>query len=394
MPSKRSGKESPDGRFGILSPDKALELLEPARLTQARHAIGITKRELANRLQISPAAIGQYEAGTIKPRLEQLVRLADILQVPVGFFAAGRPRAGLDASMAHFRSLRSTRRFEREQAVTFVEQVWELAYELSRYVRLPRLDLPGWEDGAGGEPLGTDSLNLEATRDPVVAARMLRQRWQLAERPIPHLVRTLESRGIIVVTLNLPDSGRIDAFSTSRPPRPVIVLTCDKDDVYRHRFSAAHELGHLVLHSDALPGDVQHEREANMFAAEFLSPAHRLAVQLPKRLDFGAFLRLQDEWGISVEALLYRSQELGVLSEASHRRGRIRLHELRASGAVPSAPIRNFGGECPVMLSRAFAMASQEGIGMGRLSERLALPAARIRELLGEIDQRPELRLV
>jgi hypothetical protein len=34
------------------------------------------------------------------------------------------------------------------------------------------------------------------------------------------------------------------------------VLTPDRaDDVYRHRFTAAHELGHLLLHSDTAPGD-------------------------------------------------------------------------------------------------------------------------------------------
>lgn len=394
MPSTESGKEPPDRPAGTLLAGRALELLDPARLTQARRALGITKRELASRLQVSPAAIGQYEAGTIKPRVEQLARLADLLQVPVGFFAGGRPRAGLDASMAHFRSLRSTRRYEREQAVTFVEQVWELAYALSYYVRLPRLDLPGWDDGAGGEPFVGDAPAQGYGSDPVAAAQLLRRRWQLGDRSIPHLVRTLESRGVIVAMLSLEGCGRIDAFSISRTPRPVVVLTQDKDDVYRHRFNAAHELGHLVLHTDALPGDVQHEREANAFAAEFLSPAHRLVTQLPARPDFGALLRLQGEWGISIESLLYRSQELGVLSEASHRRGRIRLHELRASGTVAVAPINQFGGERPVLLARAFELASEQGLTMSLLSDMLALPAHRIRELLGEVNLRPELRLV
>jgi Zn-dependent peptidase ImmA (M78 family)/transcriptional regulator with XRE-family HTH domain len=384
----------PDRLPGTFTADRAHELLDPARLTQARHALGITKRELATRLQVSPAAIGQYEAGTIKPRVEQLIRLADLLQVPVGFFAGGRPRAGLDASMAHFRSLRATRRYEREQAVTFVGQVWELAYALSRYVRLPRLDLPGWDDGAGGEPFVSDSPAASGDNDPIAAAQRLRQRWQLGDRPIAHLVRTLESRGVIVAMLSLEGSGRIDAFSTSRTPRPVVILTPDKDDVYRHRFNAAHELGHLLLHADALPGDVQHEREANAFAAEFLSPAHRLALQLPPRLDFGALLRLQGEWGVSLESLLYRSQELGVLSEASHRRGRIRLHELRGAGAVSPAPISQFGGERAALLSKAYALAAEQGLTMGVLSDLLALSPSRIRELLGNTAKRPELRLV
>jgi DNA-binding XRE family transcriptional regulator len=87
MHSTGSDAELPDHHPGTLSADRALELVDPARFTQARRALGITKRELASRLHVSPAAIGQYEAGTIKPRVEQLVQLAELLQVPVGFFA-------------------------------------------------------------------------------------------------------------------------------------------------------------------------------------------------------------------------------------------------------------------------------------------------------------------
>jgi Zn-dependent peptidase ImmA (M78 family)/transcriptional regulator with XRE-family HTH domain len=388
-------EEKVSGRLpGTFSVNRVHELLDPARLTQARHSIGITKRELASRMHVSPAAVGQYEAGTIKPRAEQLVRLADLLQVPVGFFAGGRPRAGIDVSMAHFRSLRATRRYEREQAVTFVGEVWELAYALSHYVRLPRLDLAGWDDGAGGEPFVSDSTNQSCENDPIAAAQHLRRRWQLGDQPIAHLVRTLESRGVIVAMFGLAGSKRIDAFSTSRTPRPVVVLTSDKDDVYRHRFNAAHELGHLVLHTEALPGDVQHEREANAFAAEFLCPAHKLAAELPSRVDFGALLRLQGKWGVSLESLLYRSQELGVLSDASHRRARIRLHELRAGGAISPAPIGQYGGEQPVLLAKAYELAADQGLTMSRLADSLALRPERIRDLLGYASSRPQLRIV
>ena len=269
---------------GSLTPEQVHAVLDCARLTQARNALGLTKRALAEKLAVSPAAVGQYEAGTIKPRVEQLEALAQELEVPVGFFAGGRPRVALDVSMAHFRSLRATRRYEREQALTFVEQTWEVAFALSEFVRLPTLDLPGWDAKQNGD---TPASGLPCLRyvDPVAAARDLRERWGLGGKPVAHVVRTLESRGIIVTVLDLEGSGRIDAFSTSRTPRPVIVLARDKDDVYRHRFNAAHELGHLVMHTDAIPGDIQHEREANAFAAEFLSPESESACWVSSPLD-------------------------------------------------------------------------------------------------------------
>ena len=85
---------------------------------------------------------------------------------------------------------------------------------------------------------------------------------------------------------------------------PVVVLTPDRaKDVYRHRFTAAHELGHLILHGDTAPGDHQQEREADAFAAEFLMPEATISGELPLRTDFTAFIRLQHTWGVSVKSL-------------------------------------------------------------------------------------------
>ena len=45
-----------------------------------------------------------------------------------------------------------------------------------------------------------------------------------------HLIRTMEAHGIIpaMVPFDEPDVARVDAFSTSRLPRPVVVLTPDR----------------------------------------------------------------------------------------------------------------------------------------------------------------------
>ena len=56
--------------------------------------------------------------------------------------------------------------------------------------------------------------------------------------------------------------------------------------------TAAHELGHLLLHGDAAPGDVIQEKEADAFAAEFLTPAEVIGPELPVRMDLKALERL------------------------------------------------------------------------------------------------------
>lgn len=365
-------------------------VFDPARLTQARQLAGLTKKAIADDLGLTPAAVGQYEAGVTSPRPDVLLGLAGVLGVPVAFFAAGRPHAQLDPSSTHFRSLRSTRVFQRDKAVAFASQVWELTHALERRVQLPLVDLPGF---SGGEVTPPDEMR----SDPVRAAQALRTYWRLDRGPIAHLVRLLEARGIVVAMLPFErgEASRIAAFSTSRLPRPLIVLTPDRaDDVYWYRFSAAHELGHLILHGDTVPGDMRHEREADAFAAEFLTPRASIAPELPARVDFTVLARLQTAWGISVKSLLYRCRELGLCSAPTTSRAYQRLSMLTSQGLFASEPIAGYPGEKPVLLTQAFQLATQHGATLTQLAAELAWPVERVQELLGLRSTRPSLRLV
>ncbi len=367
--------------------EAVVAVFDPARLTQARQAVPWTKKRLADELGVSPAAIGQYEAGVIRPRPEQLQRIAELLGVPAEFFAVGRPKAVVDASTTHFRSLRSMRAYERDQAMTYVAQLWELCHALERRVRLPAVDLIDAQDFSLCEP----SSAAAPPNAAAAAAGALRARWGLGSEPVSHLVRTLEMHGILVGLLPFSDARRVDAFSTSHTPRPIVVLASDNPDVYRHRFTAAHELGHLVLHGEAQPGDVRHEREANAFAAEFLMPASRLKSAIPRRVDFARLVALQRQWGVSVEALLYRGRELGDITDATHRRARIKLNDLRNQGVVRNEVVKDFPGELPQLLARA---ATACGEPLTELAAELAWPTERVRALLRQPADRPQLRLV
>lgn len=213
---------------------------------------------------------------------------------------------------------------------------------------------------------------------------------------MPHLVRLMETRGIVVALAPLADGdvATVDAFSTSRLPRPIVVITRDRtDDVYRHRFTAAHELGHLVLHGDT-PGDSAQEREADAFAAEFLTPRDSLLPDLPRRLNFTVLADLQHVWGVSVDSLLYRCREVGLFSDSTAARGWQRLNELRNQGAFRAQPIAGFTGEQPVLLRDAFDLADKHGLSLAALADDLAWPLPRLRELLGMQETRPTLRLV
>lgn len=375
---------------GDPGPDDVHLAFDRARLTQARHLAGLTKKEVADAAGVSPAAIGQFETGTARPRAELLPLLAETLSVPIAFFLAGRPHAQVDGSMAHFRSLRSTRVYQRNKAIGHVEQTWELTYALEKLVQLPPVDVPGF---AGGEV----NSGVALPRDPVAAAKALRALWGLGHGPVSHLARQMEARGIIVTSPPPdPDSATVDAFSSACLPRPIVVLTANRsDDVYRYRFTAAHELGHLVLHGDIAAGDMQQEREADAFSAEFLTPRDSILPQLPGRADLARLAELQHMWGVSVSSLLYRCREVGLLSDSAASRAYQRLNALRGQPGFEPEPVSRYSGEQPALLKQAFDLAAEQtGLTIPALARELAWTPARVRELLGQPDQRPMLRIV
>lgn len=359
---------------------------DPARLTQARRIAKMSKVDLHDAVGVSAAAIGQYERGEVKPRAETITALAGALNVPVGFFAHGRPRVLVDIAEASFRRLRATTVAQQQQATAYVEQVWELSAYLEAEVEFPSIDLPDWA--------WPDSDDVP---DPITAARLMRKHWGLGVEPIEHLVYELEQHGILTVLFSMKEEGapddksRIDAFSTTALPRPIIVLTPDKaNDVMRHRFSAAHELGHVVLHHGRQGTDTLMEREANEFAAEFLTPRDVLATQLPRRLNFDRLEELSRWWGVSVHSLIYRSRELELFSESTARRAYITLSSLPRR----PLPIWDFPGERPELLKTAIGLLDTIDVTLADIAGDLQLTPRHIRRLADIDDPQPRLTLV
>lgn len=375
----QQGEFALQGSSGKWTAQDVARMFEPARLTQARVLAELTKVELAEAIHVSPAAIGQYETGAIAPRADLVPELARTLRVPMEFFAGGRPLGRVDAADAHFRSLRSTRAKDRAKAATHAEQVWELTYALEKRVRLPEVHLPEISEGAS----------------PTSAAQRLRSSWELGRGPVAHLVATMEAHGIVVSLIPLTDQAitRVSAYSTWATDRPLIIITPERAaSVYRYRFTAAHELGHMLLHPNPRPGDRIQEREADAFAAEFLTPRAEIEPLLPRTMRLGVLGQLSETWGVSIESLVYRMGECHVVSEISVRRAYQRLKEIADLRTEES--ITNYRGEVPSLLREALALAEQHGLTRAALAAELCWTPRHLSGVLGEDDPRPLLRIV
>lgn len=54
------------------------------RIKQLRYALGITQKELAMELGVDRATVTKWETEAAYPKVRQLPKLADVLQVPIG----------------------------------------------------------------------------------------------------------------------------------------------------------------------------------------------------------------------------------------------------------------------------------------------------------------------
>lgn len=338
---------------------------------------------------ISTAALSQIESGRVRSTFPTLQDLAWALDVPVGFFSAEWSSASTEDLLhrvTYFRDLASTPAKERRRAAALTLLLTDLLSAIETHIRLPALDLPGFAVEAAVTAEEVDAI-----------AQAVRGEWNIEEdQPVPHAIRALEQHGIPVARFDLGTS-KVSAFSLRTVHRPLVVQASTGTNYVRSRFDALHELGHLVMHEGRDPGDRAIEKQANAFASSFLMP-HEVALQvLPTRLDtlaWGRLAELKRDWGMSIQAMLFRSRDLGLLGPDRYRTA---MKYLSGRGwRVLEPGDREMGpAEAPMLIATAFArVAAHVGLSPEDFLEDARLPIDDVLALIRSSgDTRPTLDL-
>ena len=277
----------------------------PYRVKSARIQKGITQTQLAQALGISKQAISQYEHGRKKPESSTLIALAQYFNKPVDYFL--RPVLA-PLEQVEFRKELSLggRRLEATKAA--IQDKLEPYLELEQILGIAsRFENP------------LDKFPIQTPQDAEYAAIQLQSTWKLGLNPIPNILEMLENQGIKLVHMEL--DGDFDGLSTwLNQEIPVIVLN-EKQDTVRIRFTAMHELGHLLL--QVPPDHLHKEKLCNRFAGAMLLPAQILQRELGlhrRRISLAELIPLKEYYGISLAALMYRLQDLEILPKALTQR--------------------------------------------------------------------------
>ncbi len=272
----------------------------PSRLTAARKRRGVTITALSVESGISTKSLSDYENGKKEPSGETLARLSQALRVPPEYFSR-LPLEEVPGEAVSFRAPSKMLARNRDMALIIASHAIELRAWIDAHYETPAVDVPTLHKYAG-------------VRAASRAAAIVRAKWGLGEAPVGNMVHLLELHGVAVFSVR-GQKAQLDAFSFRVSDRPYILLNTSTS-AERGRFDAAHELGHLVLHSEArgVMG-LDAEREADAFASAFLMPEADVRANMRVNPPLEQILKKKRRWKVAAIALAYRLHELGLLSD-------------------------------------------------------------------------------
>ncbi len=276
--------------------------INPKMLTLARESRGLTQSDLADKLKTHRTYITKMELEQMPIAENTLEIIQKVLRYPKSFFMQ---EGEILPSLLTYRK----RDTVAQKFLTPIEaktNIYRLnIHSLLRAMKFSSADVP--------------SLNLAKYESIEAAAKQLRKHWNIPKGPIENLSELLEKNKIILVSFDM-GTERVDGRTLLTADKHPIIFTNSSMLGDRQRFTLAYEIGHLVMHVQTPPDfdrDVSHE--ANMFAAAFLIPEKEIKSDFDDNITVPKLAQLKKKWKVSMQALLYRASDVGLLTDNQKR---------------------------------------------------------------------------
>lgn len=271
-------------------------------ITVARESRGFSQLELAEKLSLSPSNLSRMEQDFIEVGGNHLKSISTILNYPEEFFY--QEGETLPPALA----LRKR---------NVVAQ--KIMLPIEAQVNIYRLNVEKLLKAIGQPEINLPVLDIEKLGSPAEAARKLRKLWKIEKGAINNLTQVLEDNGLFLINFDF-NTERVDGMSILADGKFPVVFSNKRSLGDRQRFTLAYELGHLVMHLQTNPSftrDISHE--ANEFAAEFLMPEKDIKGDFKDGVNLNVLADLKRKWKLSMQALLYRANDIGVITDNQKR---------------------------------------------------------------------------
>lgn len=319
----------------------------------------MTKKELAEKCDLTAMAITHYENGDRMPDMDILKKLACVLGVRVSDFLSVR-NANLVFQHGEFRKNASLPMSKQEFIRESVEEYFSRFYTAVELL--------------GGEvlPEAPACHVVSMTGDIEADAKAMRLHLGLSEEgPVNDLITILENKGILVYLCDV-ESNQFSGMNGFVNGRPYIIVNGNMSPE-RNRSTIAHELAHLVFDWPKGMNENAVEETATAIAGAFLFPKvdaiRELGVHRNKVTN--DMTLVSREYGISMFLLVKRAQVVRIISSEAARSFYVMASSL---GWRTHEPIRIHKEEPMLFEQLVFRAVSEGEISVQRGAELLKMP--------------------
>lgn len=158
---------------------------------------------------------------------------------------------------------------------------------------------------------------VSSIKDIDEAVLLVRTEWKIGLNALPNVIDLLEDNEIKVIEVNAPNE--FDGFSGWADGKIPIIVINKNFNVERKRLTALHELGHLILNLNDTITDKEKERFCYQFAGAMLIPAPTFKLEIGdirSHFSIPELVVVKESYGISIQAIMARAKDLGVINES------------------------------------------------------------------------------
>jgi Zn-dependent peptidase ImmA (M78 family)/DNA-binding XRE family transcriptional regulator len=281
------------------------------RLKAARLLAGLSQDKLVDAIghMVSKNAIAKYERAEMMPNSQVLIALAKALSVKPDYFF--RPFT-VEIGQVEFRKKSKLG----ARKIKVLQQ--QVSDQIERYLEIESLlDISSKFDN----PIG--HLLISKGEDVEKAVNTLLESWKIGINALPNVIELLEDKEIKVIEIEAdPAFDGLSGWANGEIP--VIVLNRDYP-IERKRFTALHELGHLLMHVKKNLSPKEMEKLCHRFAGAMLMPKETFLTELGEhRSSFSLpeLIAIKENYGLSVQAIMARAKDLEVINDSTYIRFR------------------------------------------------------------------------
>lgn len=329
----------------------------------AREARGLNQHELADLIKMSATNLSKIERGDIGISPDTLEAISETTSFPTQFFL--QPGQIIPECLS----------FRKRKMVA-----QKLIAPVNAYANITKCHLDFLKSGLGVDCPSLPALRVSSSQTPADIANKVRKLWCLPDGPVQNLTQILEEQCIAIMPLDF-GTERIDSRSISADDRHPIICINNALLGDRLRFTLAYELAQIIMHRfNDLPMETDISHEANAFASEFLMPMKDILPDFPMSITIPLLASLKKKWKVSMIALLYRADDLGLVTPNQKRYLLQQFNQLQIRRREPlelDVPV-----EQPKLIKQWIAeYQAKTGLGMVDMSALLCLNVDEFMEL-------------